>query len=214
MVEPIFEYQFRLILIGDSTVGKSSLLKYFTDGKFEETCDPTVGVDFYARLIEVKPGIRVKLQLWDTAGQERFRSITRSYYRNSVGVMILYDITKKSSFDNVKEWYAEAKMHIDPHQAVYLIIGHKADQDEARQVPTRDGRRFAEINGLKFVETSAMNGQNVEESFSLIAKDIYHNIEDGKIKIEEGWDGVKYGFARPKETVHLAEGEPESGGCC
>ena len=73
MVEPIFDYQFRLILIGDSTVGKSSLLKYFTDGKFSETCDPTVGVDFFARLIEVKNGVRVKLQLWDTAGQERFR---------------------------------------------------------------------------------------------------------------------------------------------
>ena len=73
MVEPIFDYQFRLILIGDSTVGKSSLLKYFTEGRYEETCDPTVGVDFFARLIEVKPGIKVKLQLWDTAGQERFR---------------------------------------------------------------------------------------------------------------------------------------------
>ena len=75
MVEPIFDFQFRLILIGDSTVGKSSLLKYFTDGKFTEVCDPTVGVDFYARLLEVKPGIRVKLQLWDTAGQERFRYV-------------------------------------------------------------------------------------------------------------------------------------------
>ena len=73
MVEPIFEYQFRLILIGDSTVGKSSLLKYFTDGKFEESVDPTVGVDFYARLVDIKPGVRVKLQIWDTAGQERFR---------------------------------------------------------------------------------------------------------------------------------------------
>ena len=77
MVEPIFEYQFRLILIGDSTVGKSSLLKYFTDGNFEDAVDPTVGVDFYARLIEVKPGVRVKLQLWDTAGQERFRYVKR-----------------------------------------------------------------------------------------------------------------------------------------
>lgn len=73
MCDPIFEYQFRLILIGDSTVGKSSLLRYFTDGKFDEACDPTVGVDFYARLMEVRPGVRVKLQLWDTAGQERFR---------------------------------------------------------------------------------------------------------------------------------------------
>jgi len=73
MVEPIFDYQFRVILLGDSTVGKSSLLKYFTEGKFDEGCEPTVGVDFFARLVEIKPGLRVKLQLWDTAGQERFR---------------------------------------------------------------------------------------------------------------------------------------------
>lgn len=80
MCEPIFEYQFRLILIGDSTVGKSSILRYFTDGKFEDACDPTVGVDFYARLMEVKPGVRVKLQIWDTAGQERFRYLSHSFF--------------------------------------------------------------------------------------------------------------------------------------
>merc|ERR1712013_237827 len=85
MVDPIYDYQFRLILIGDSTVGKSSLLRFFSDGKFAEVSDPTVGVDFFSRLVTVKGGARVKLQLWDTAGQERFRSITKSYYRNSVG---------------------------------------------------------------------------------------------------------------------------------
>jgi len=86
MIEPIFDYQFRVILLGDSTVGKSSLLKYFTEGKFDEECEPTVGVDFFARLVEIKPGLRVKLQLWDTAGQERFRyqlylQLASSYYR-------------------------------------------------------------------------------------------------------------------------------------
>lgn len=90
MVEPIFDYQFRLILIGDSTVGKSSLLKYFTDGKFAEVCDPTVGVDFFARLIEVKSGIRVKLQLWDTAGQERFRWVFFLYAGLPVGGFVRF----------------------------------------------------------------------------------------------------------------------------
>ncbi len=97
MVEPIFDYQFRLILIGDSTVGKSSLLKYFTDGKFAEVCDPTVGVDFFARLIEVKQGVRVKLQLWDTAGQERFRwvlPIKRAHGATQMknpGIILMYE---------------------------------------------------------------------------------------------------------------------------
>ncbi|BFZ09451.1 hypothetical protein BsWGS_12490 [Bradybaena similaris] len=213
MCDPIFEYQFRLILIGDSTVGKSSLLRYFTDGKFDDACDPTVGVDFYARLMEVKPGVRVKLQLWDTAGQERFRSITRSYYRNSVGVMIVYDITKRSSFENLKDWYEEAREHIEPHKAIFVILGHKADNEEKRQVTFREGKRFAEMLGLKFFETSAKTGQNVEESFAQIAKDTYQHLQDGHIRIEEGWDGVKAGFARPKEAVHLAEAEGESR-CC
>jgi GTPase SAR1 family protein len=88
MVEPIFDFQFRLILIGDSTVGKSSLLKYFTDGKFSDECDPTVGVDFYARLIEVKQGVRVKLQLWDTAGQERFRYTVFTILHNCVALYL------------------------------------------------------------------------------------------------------------------------------
>ncbi|GAB1604758.1 ras-related protein Rab-39B-like [Argonauta hians] len=214
MVEPIFEYQFRLILIGDSTVGKSSLLKYFTDGKFAEMCDPTVGVDFYARLIEVRPGIRVKLQLWDTAGQERFRSITRSYYRNSVGALIVYDITKRSSFEHLEDWLKESQLHIEPHKAVYVIVGHKSDKDNDRKVTTREGRQFAEYHGLRFLETSAKTGTNVEEAFLVVARDIYQMLEEGKITVEEGWDGVKNGFARPKETLHLVEGEPEGGGCC
>lgn len=214
MVEPIFDFQFRLILIGDSTVGKSSLLKHFTDGKFSEVCDPTVGVDFFARLMEVKSGVRVKLQLWDTAGQERFRSITRSYYRNSVGVMIVFDITKRQSFENVSSWLAEAKFHIEPHKAVYMIVGHKSDCDTGRQVTYREASQFAQVHGLRYIETSAKNGQNVEEAFLTIAKDIYQLLEEGRVKIEDGWDGIKPGFSRGEENVHLAEEETEKRGCC
>ncbi|XP_060607393.1 ras-related protein Rab-39B-like [Ruditapes philippinarum] len=215
MVEPIFDFQFRLILIGDSTVGKSSLLKYFTDGKFSELCDPTVGVDFFARLIEVKNGIRVKLQLWDTAGQERFRSITRSYYRNSVGVLIVFDITKRQSFENITGWLAEAKFHIEPHQAVYMIVGHKSDCESERQVSSREASQFAQLNGLKYIETSAKNGHNVEETFQTLAKDVYKLLEEGRVKMQEGWDGIKPGFNRGEETVHhLDEEETEKNKCC
>lgn len=150
----------------------------------------------------------------DAFGCFSFSSITRSYYRNSVGVIIVYDITKRSTFENLKQWYEEARNHIEPHKAIFLVLGHKSDREDGRQVTAREGRRFAEMHGLKFFETSAKSGQNIEECFSQIARDTYQHLQDGHIKLEEGWDGVKPGFTRPRETVHLAEGEGESGGCC
>lgn len=222
-VEPIFDYQFRLILIGDSTVGKSSLLRYFTDGKFAELCDPTVGVDFFARLVEVRPGIRVKLQLWDTAGQERFRSITRSYYRHSVGVIVIYDITNRASFDHASDWFQEAQLHIDPFSAVYIIVGHKTDLDAEREVTFREGKQLANAHNVHFLETSAKTGQNVEETFTVVAKEIYDLIEQGELGPEEGWDGIKDGFGRKTaagskgKTVLVDGGGGDAGGggsCC
>ncbi|VDN40588.1 unnamed protein product [Gongylonema pulchrum] len=162
---PMYHYQFRVILIGDSTVGKSSLLKYFTEGRCAEICDPTVGVDFYARMMEIRPGYRIKLQLWDTAGQEKFRSITRSYYRNSVGVMIVYDITNRASFEHVTQWLDEALENVGgpcPDRCVFQLVGHKADLDADRQVLYEEGEYFAKYQGIKFVETSAVTGENVQ----------------------------------------------------
>lgn len=144
-----------------------------------------------------------------------FRSITRSYYRNSVGVMIVFDITKRQSFDNITSWLAEAKFHIEPHQAVYMIVGHKSDCDTERQVSVREASQFAHLNGLRYVETSAKSGQNVEESFQTLAKDVYKLLEEGRVKMEDGWDGIKPGFRRGEETIHhLEEEETEKGRCC
>ncbi|XP_046398585.1 ras-related protein Rab-39B-like [Ischnura elegans] len=157
MVDPLFEYQFRLILIGDSTVGKSSLLKYFTEGKFAQVSDPTVGVDFFARLVQVKDGTRIKLQLWDTAGQERFRSITKSYFRNSVGALLVYDITNRKSFENLPAWALEARRHIQPHEPVFAVVGCKVDlakddetveaSDEDQDGAMNQGNGSAKVRG-------------------------------------------------------------------
>lgn len=139
--------QFRLILIGDSTVGKSSLLRYFSDGKFAEVSDPTVGVDFFARLVNVRGGARVKLQLWDTAGQERFRSITKSYYRNSVGAVLAYDICNMESYKHIPVWLMEAKRHIEPHQATFLMVGCKKDLARTeREVPKETAQVLLHIS--------------------------------------------------------------------
>ncbi|KAF5301834.1 hypothetical protein FQA39_LY10619 [Lamprigera yunnana] len=218
MVEPIFDYQFRLILIGDSTVGKSSLLKYFTDGKFAELSDPTVGVDFFARLIEVKDGTRVKLQLWDTAGQERFRSITKSYYRNSVGALLVYDICNRASFEHIPLWMAEAKRHIEPHRPVFALVGCKLDlvsNGGHREVSKEEAKVFADQNGLHLVETSARKGTNVEEAFRSVTQEVYNRIQTGEYKVEDGWDGIKTGFTRPNGMdFNLIEAEPAKSSCC
>ena len=126
----------------------------------------------------------------------------------------MYDITKRKTFDHIEDWLEEAKIHIEPHKAVFHIIGHKCDMSEERAVTTREGQQFAEFHGLKFLETSAVTGQNIEEAFVGITKEIYEQLEEGELSVEEGWEGIKNGYARPRETLTLMEGEPEGGGCC
>jgi len=211
-----FCYQFRLILIGDSTVGKSSLLKSFTDSKFCEVSDPTVGVDFFASLIEVNDGTRIKLQCWDTAGQERFRSITKSYYRNSVGVLLVYDITNHASFEHIPLWMMEAKRHIEPHTPVFALIGCKLDLVQgSREVSTEEARAFADQHNLHFIETSSRTGVNVREAFQAVTQEIYNRIQSGEYKIEDGWDGIKAGFPRPSSLeFNYVMAEPAKSNCC
>jgi len=216
MVDPIFDYQFRLILIGDSTVGKSSLLRCFTDGKFAEVSDPTVGVDFFARLVQVRDGTRVKLQLWDTAGQERFRSITKSYYRNSVGAVLAYDICNRDSYKHIPVWLMEARRHIEPHKAVFLLVGCKRDLAVGghREVSIEEAQALAEYHQISFLETSSKTRLNVEEAFTVISQQIYDKIQTGEYKIEDGWDGIKTGFFQRAGGMGLAEAQPATSGCC
>ena len=127
----------------------------------------------------------------------------------------MFDITKRKSFENIALWLKESREQTEPHKGAYLIVGHKSDRDDERQVTTREGKMFAESNGLRYIETSAKSGQNVEEAFLIIARDIHKLLQDGRLNVEEGWDGVKHGFSRPpKEPLHVVEGEPESSGCC
>ncbi|XP_054163570.1 ras-related protein Rab-39B-like [Oppia nitens] len=192
--EAPFDYQFRLILIGDSTVGKSTLLRVFTDCQFTTWSDPTVGVDFFAKIITIRNGrVRIKLQLWDTAGQEKFRSITRSYYRNSVGALLLYDMTRRSTFEHLSDWLLEARRHIDPSRVVYQVVSCKSDMLDDREVTAEEGKTFAEFYGLDFIETSAKNQYNVDETFRRIAENIYNRVESGQFAMEEGWEGIKKG---------------------
>ena len=185
--------------------------------------DPTVGVDFFSRLVNLGAGARVKLQLWDTAGQERFRSITKSYYRNSVGAVLAYDICNMDTFKHIPVWLQEAKRHIEPHQATFILVGCKLDLAGAdREVTTQQGQALADYHSIPFMETSAKQGTNVEEAFTVISAEIYRKLERGEYKVEEGWDGIKAGyFQRPEATARersgarsLMEASPAHSSCC
>ncbi|XP_020510562.2 ras-related protein Rab-42b [Labrus bergylta] len=189
----LWQYQFRIIMLGDSTVGKSSLLKRFTENLFLESINQTVGVDFYVHFLEVEPGVRVKLQFWDTAGQERFRSVTRSYYRNSVGGLLVFDITNRASFDHVKEWHAEVCERVQPYKVLFILVGQKSDMDaEGERVVSREeAEKLAKQLGVPYAEVSAKTGQNVKEAFELLTRRVYQGLMSGEVEMLEGWDGVK-----------------------
>ncbi|KAF2541318.1 hypothetical protein F2Q68_00032907 [Brassica cretica] len=165
-----YDYLFKLLLIGDSSVGKSCLLLRFADDAYIDSYISTIGVDFKIRTIELD-GKTVKLQIWDTAGQERFRTITSSYYRGAHGIIIVYDCTEMESFNNVKQWLSEIDRYAND-SVCKLLIGNKNDMVESKVVSTETGKALADELGIPFLETSAKDSINVEQAFLTIAGEI------------------------------------------
>uniref|UniRef100_A0A663DSF5 small monomeric GTPase n=1 Tax=Aquila chrysaetos chrysaetos TaxID=223781 RepID=A0A663DSF5_AQUCH len=165
-----YDYLFKLLLIGDSGVGKTCLLFRFSEDAFNTTFISTIGIDFKIRTIELD-GKKIKLQIWDTAGQERFRTITTAYYRGAMGIMLVYDITNEKSFDNIKNWIRNIEEHASS-DVERMILGNKCDMNEKRQVSKEKGEKLAIDYGIKFLETSAKSSINVEEAFFTLARDI------------------------------------------
>lgn len=213
-MDPQWQYQFRIILLGDSTVGKSSLLKRYTEDVFIDFINQTVGVDFYVQFFEVEPGVRIKLQFWDTAGQERFRSVTRSYYRNSVGGLLLFDMTNRDSFEHVREWYQEVSERVQPHRVLFVLAGHKSDLEAERTVSRKEGESLAESLGLPYIETSAKTNNNVVQAFELLCRTVYQALQSGEVAVREGWDGVKSGTAQAQGLKPRKEAEPAVSSTC
>jgi len=170
-----YDYLFKLLLIGDSGVGKSSLLLRFADNTFTESFISTIGVDFKLRTIDLQ-GSKVKLQLWDTAGQERFRTITSSYYRGAQGVIVVFDVTKKDTFNNVVKWLQELERYA-AEDVKKLLVGNKIDLTP-REVTCDEAKELAEKLGLDYVETSAKTSSNVEEAFTRLAGMIKNDQEN------------------------------------
>ncbi|XP_035527756.1 ras-related protein Rab-42b isoform X2 [Morone saxatilis] len=208
----LWQYQFRIIMLGDSTVGKSSLLKRYTEDLFMESINQTVGVDFYVHFLEVEPGVRVKLQFWDTAGQERFRSVTRSYYRNSVGGLLVFDITNRASFDHIKEWHGEVCERVQPHKVLFVLVGQKNDRDAQgeRVVSREEAEKLAGQLGMPYVEVSAKTGQNVRDAFELLTRRVYQGLLSGEVELQEGWDGVKCAAPQALQLQRASLAQPST----
>uniref|UniRef100_A0A8B9EVT7 Ras-related protein Rab-25 n=1 Tax=Anser cygnoides TaxID=8845 RepID=A0A8B9EVT7_ANSCY len=166
--EEDYNFVFKVVLIGESGVGKTNLLSRFTRNEFNHDSRTTIGVEFSTRTIVVGDAM-VKAQIWDTAGLERYRAITSAYYRGAVGALVVFDITKHQTYDVVDRWLKELYDHAEP-SIVVMLVGNKTDLAQAREVPTEEAKMFAENNGLLFVETSALDSTNVEQAFETILK--------------------------------------------
>ncbi|KJA16369.1 hypothetical protein HYPSUDRAFT_47390 [Hypholoma sublateritium FD-334 SS-4] len=180
MADINYDYLFKIVLIGDSGVGKSQFLSRFASNEFNLESKATIGVDFASRSINVE-GKMLKAQIWDTAGQERYRAITSAYYRGAVGALLVYDSSKQPTYTNVTRWLKELRDHADAN-IVVMLVGNKSDLTHLRAVPTNEAKAFATENGLSFIETSALDASNVESAFQTILTDIYHIVSSKSLQ--------------------------------
>ncbi|CAA0815462.1 Ras-related protein RABA1f [Striga hermonthica] len=206
-----YDYLFKLVLIGDSGVGKSNLLSRFARNEFSLESKSTIGVEFATRSIRVDDKI-IKAQIWDTAGQERYRAITSAYYRGAVGALLVYDVMRHVTFENVERWLKELRDHTDQN-IVIMLVGNKADLRHLRAVSTEDGQAFAEKEKTYFMETSALESMNVENSFTEVLTQIYHVVCRKALEIGEDPSALPKG-----QTINVGNKDDVSAvkkvGCC
>ncbi|XP_022986937.1 ras-related protein Rab11C-like [Cucurbita maxima] len=212
-VDHEYDYLFKIVLIGDSGVGKSNILSRFTRNEFCLESKSTIGVEFSTRTLQVE-GKTVKAQIWDTAGQERYRAITSAYYRGAVGALLVYDLTKRPTFENVQRWLRELRDHADSN-IVIVMIGNKSDLSHLRSVSEDDGQSMAEKEGLSFIETSALDATNIDKAFQTILTEIYHIISKKALAAKEA---AAASVTRPSQgtTIDVSDttGDSDRKGCC
>ena len=191
---------YKVLLLGDTTVGKTCFLTKYTDKTFQEVHISTIGLDYRLKSMKLKNGKNIKLQIWDTAGQDRFRAITKNYYKGANGIILVYDVTSEKTYDNVKSWVSQIREEASPNVIVYLC-GNKIDMKEQRIVKTEDGQKLAEEFGFPFNETSAKDGTNISETF----EDLVERIDNVYSKLEDNIGKTK------KNKLYQAKSKS---GCC
>lgn len=195
-----YDYLFKILLIGDSGVGKSCLLMRFMDEKYSDTYISTIGVDFKIQTMQIDDKV-IKMQIWDTAGQERFRTITSSYYRGAHGIIIVYDITDAKSFDNVTNWLKEIERYASKNVDI-LVVGNKLDLEDKRKVPCGVVEEYTYQENIDCFETSAKENTNVNIFFEKMAKKIMRRMGSMELK------------APPKQQIYTKEIETPKKSCC
>ena len=193
-----YDVKYKIMVLGESKVGKTSLIKRYTKDQFGGVYLTTVGMDFQDKIIEIEDK-KIRLQVWDTAGQERFRNVTKSYFQSSHGLLVVYDITDKESFEKINFWMKNIKENA-PENAKLILVGNKCDLANERQVSYEEGEKKASNYNIKFFESSAKEGTNVKEFFFYLANEIY---QDEKTKGKDN-----------KKTVQLDSKEKGKKGCC
>lgn len=208
-----YDYLFKVVLIGDSGVGKSNLLSRFTRNEFNLESKSTIGVEFATKSISVE-NKTVKAQIWDTAGQERYRAITSAYYRGAVGALLVYDISKHASFESCERWLKEMRDHADAN-IVIMLVGNKSDLRHLRAVSTEEAMSFAEKHNLAFIETSALDSTGVETAFQRLLTEIYRLMS--RQPMDAGGGGGGGGAPGSGTTIDIGSQPAEPArkkGCC
>ena len=179
-----YDHIFKVLLLGNSDVGKSSLLLRFVDSVWNDAFVPTIGVDFKVKTLDIN-NQKVKMQIWDTAGQERFRTVVSTYFRGAHGILLLYDVTNRDSFKNLESWLIEIEKNAK-EKVLKILIGNKCDLTEDREISEEEGKAFALRNGMEFMETSAKMNTNVSEAFETLAKLMIEFNNTNKTQRNEG----------------------------
>ena len=200
---------YKIILVGDSGVGKTCLLSMYVKGECSPTI-PTIAVEFCTKEIELDNNYKIKVQLWDTAGQERFKSLAMTYYRKAYGILLLFDITKRSSFISCKHYLEEVRLNSDKNCIIYLI-GNKVDLEQQREISYDEAKFYADKEKIKYIETSAIKNIRVEEVFSSLLNNIYEiKKEENKNKLFiDGGNNIGL-----KNTQNLIKKNKSESGCC
>ena len=175
------ELLYKILLLGDSSVGKTCFLMRYSDNTFQEIHMSTIGLDYKLKNVQLDDGNIVKIQIWDTAGQDRFRSITKNYYKGAHGIILIYDITSRKTYENIKNWVTQIKEEVSDKVNI-ILVGNKIDDEQNRKVSTEEGEKMAKEIGFDFYETSAKTGINIDSTFNDLVKKTVESFSKTNVK--------------------------------